>query len=130
MPLSDAVFIYSENTNADLNSIDGEQFGGTASKSIRLSLVDLDTDFKYVQLAVAESVNGIGEVSNVYLLELVATLGAATVDYTYSGFNQNIHTASTLAAITVPTIFVTAVEAHEQMNNMLFLANVNTFTAD
>ena len=123
------MFIYSENTNTSLDSIDGEKFGDFARKSIELVLTDLDTDFRYVQLAIASCTTGTGQINEVYILELVAIPdGFTTVNYTYSGFNENIHSQSTVNAITIPSIFVEAVQAHEQVDNRLFLANVKTFT--
>lgn len=127
--LSYPVFIYSENTGSFLDVIDGEAFGSNSNKSIEFVLTGLDTNYSYIQLAVASSTTGSSVVNESYILEYTPFTGT-TANYVYSGFNETLHSATTLSELTVPSISVEAVAAHEQIDNRLFLGNVKTFTED
>lgn len=134
-PLSNVIYIYNENITGEPYSIDGEaaqdvnNYNNT-SKSITLVFGDLDSSFKYIQIAAAESIFGTATIDNVYLLDRRLIPAGLSVTYTYQGFNPTTHTVSTIDAITVPPIKLDVVQAHTQIDNRLLLANVSNNTKD
>lgn len=131
-PLSNVIFIYSESTRGESYSIDGEASQDVnnynyTNKSINLSFSELDTTFKYVQLAVAESIFGTATVDNVYILDRRVISNSGEVTYIYQGFNPTSHIVSIIDEITIPNIKLNVVQAHAQINNRLMLANTADF---
>lgn len=130
-PLHYPIFIYNENVNS--NVADGEATGTITDKSIKFNIVDLDITFQFVQLSIASSVNGLGTVDEVYILDKIPVMvnaGVGSAEYTFYGINPASHTLSTLADITVPSIPFVGVVAHEIIDNRLLLANVGNFDQD
>jgi hypothetical protein len=130
--VSNIIPIIDDSLSNTYGAIDGHQSSTNRyNKSISLIIDELDYNFNYVQLAALESVNGIGTVTNAYILEKVAFTSTDTsVNYTYGGFNPNIHQLFTVGGAITPNILLNTVEAHEQTDNRLLLANVSTYTED
>jgi hypothetical protein len=121
-------------TNSDLTQFDLLQGGenddtGSTGKSITLQATNLDSRFAFVQFAVIEYTEGIQTPINYYILEQVAISGTS-VNYTYSGFNRNIHSAATLDELTIPTVTIDTVHTHAQVGGRLFFANVKEYSRD
>lgn len=93
------------------------------TKSIDISVANLDPSFRQVQFAVAEYVEDLQTPTNFYILETVGYTGT-TVDYTYRGFNPIVHSAASEQELTILPISINKVHTHAQIDNRLFLANV------
>lgn len=134
-PLSNVIFIFNENFNGDPYIVDGEAIQNVnnfnyTNKSISLLFSGLDTTFKYIQIGVTESIYGTTGVDNVYILDRVDINTLGEVNYIYTGFNPTAHVESTVNELTVPYIKLNVVEAHEQIDNRLLLANTKTKKID
>ena len=100
-----------------------------STKLIELTLASLDVSFKYYQLAVVESTQGLGILTNVYILDK-QPINSTTSVYTYGGFNPQLHQLTTIGDINIDKVYLETVEAHTQIDNRLVLANVKTFDED
>lgn len=124
---------YNDNWNAIQGGINLREDQGTfvgqilpTNKSITLEASNLDPSFNTIQFAVTEYVEDLKIPTNYYILETVIYSGSS-VNYTYRGFNSNIHSAASEAELTIPTIAIDTVHTHAQIDNRLFLANVTEF---
>ncbi len=129
--ITNCIPIVDDSLSSTYEAIDGHEPSNTRyNRSISLNINELDSNFKYIQLAAIESVNGLGTVTNAYILDKVSINSATTVNYVYGGFNPNIHQLSIIGDIITPNIIINTVEAHEQTDNRLLLGNVSTYTED
>lgn len=123
---SDIVYIYnskvtqnfSEITGSINSDVDFENFP-TTSKSIRVDLANLDTDFPFYRLAFIEANAGSGEVTAVKISNVIPT----TKNYfIYTGINT-VSTGTTEEVSFFKSTITTA-GSIEQLENRLLLANV------
>ena len=129
--VTNPVPIIDESESAQYNTRDGRiSSTDTFSKSILLDIEDLDVNFDYYQLAVLESVQGLGSVSNFYILNKIPIGNITTSQYLYSGFDPTQHSLAVANDVLVPNLIMNTVVAHEQIDNRLLLANVTDYTED
>jgi hypothetical protein len=100
-----------------------------STKSITLDIINLDSRFNYIQLAVIEYVEDLRVPTNYYILEQLY-YNSTSIEYTYRGFDSNAHIASTLNELTIPTVSIDTVHAHSQNAGRLFLSNVKEYERD
>lgn len=123
--------VIDESESAQYSTRDGRiSSADTFSKSILLDIEDLDVNFDYYQLAVLESVQGLGSVSNFYILNKIPISNITTSQYLYSGFDPTQHSLAVANDVLVPNLIMNTVVAHEQIDNRLLLANVTDYTED
>ena len=129
--VTNPVPIIDESELAQYSTRDGRiSSADTFSKSILLDIEDLDVNFDYYQLAVLESVQGLGSVSNFYILNKIPIGNVTTSQYLYSGFDPTQHSLAVANDVLVPNLIMNTVVAHEQIDNRLLLANVTDYTED
>jgi len=134
MLLTAGIPIVDENISADFYNVDGgynltaksEQDGGVpiSNKSIILKLSNLDLKFYYYQIAVLGRVSGTGKSTVAYILP-PKTITFSEEEYTYTGPNTNTDIATDVTALTVDPGIIDIVDAHAQIDNRLFLANLS-----
>jgi len=127
--ISNPIPIFDEPYFGDYSQIDGAVnnaavTGGVpaTNKSIQISLTNLDQTFASYQIASLHNTAGTGEVSAVYITPS-QPIFSTTDEYIYTG-NIASYTTSALADITVDNIAIDRVETHAQLDNRLFLANI------
>jgi hypothetical protein len=133
--ITNSLPLYNESISSLPNLVDGDApFSqieqNYVNKSIILSISNLDVNFKYYQLAAIESNQGLGTVTDVYILDRQFISGSTSSEYLYDGFNPSIHTLSTIDEITINNIYLDTIETHNQIDDRLVLANVKAYTQD
>lgn len=133
-PLSSAYYISDDNSSNAFNTISGStdiefytsEDGGVpaTSKSIRLDFTDVDTSFKYVEIGVVQSIEGLGIVSNTKTLNKVP-ISTSTLTYLYTG-NSTVETQSTIAAVTTDKEAIETVGTLAHVNSNLYIGNTAT----
>jgi hypothetical protein len=119
-------------TSGQLNnfySIDGGdplKENSPTTKSINLSLSNLDVDYPYARIYVIETISG---VSTVYLADTIA-VQAGTFNYTYRGVDLNSATVLTLADFNANTIVYDKSRSMEQQDQRLLKANLEERNID
>ena len=133
--ISNPIPLYKEPTSSLPDLADGDEPYSEIelnyiNKSIILNIINLDSKFKYYQLAAIESNQGLGTVTDVYILDKQTINPSGINEYIYSGFNPSLYTLTTIDEITTNNIFINTVEAHNQVDDRLILANIKVFTED
>jgi len=95
----------------------------TTSKSIRLSISNLDINYPYYRLAALHSTGAIARVTEVWYLEPVA-IGYDTQEYVYRGPNTTIDIVGSLPDININNTPIHVAKAHAQIDQSLWLANL------
>lgn len=125
---SQLVSIYSSDTGGSYNDITGSSnilndtlSGVTATdKSIVLTLSDLDSTYRYYQIAVIAATTGNGQVTNV----LVSPVFALTqTEFIFDG-NIDGYTPATVTELSVGKTDIETVQHIEQIENRLILNNI------
>lgn len=129
------VNIYDDPIGGDYDQIDGAvnstgeegQLGAVplTSKSIELTLTGMDLDFRYFQLAVIVASEGIGSVSNVYLLP-AQEISAPSIQTTVSTLTGAGTELTTLDDVAVDAPVFSRIKTHTQLHNRLFIGGVTT----
>ena len=109
-----------------VNSLDSTVTGyvPTTNKSIKLNITNIDTDYKYYQIAAMHIISGTGQASTVYTDSNVSITGT-TDSYTYTGNIDNLSTIA-LSDVTVDNQVIEVAKAHAQLDNRLFIANTTS----
>lgn len=133
--ISNPIPLYKEFTSSLPDLADGDEPYSEielnyVNKSIILDITNLDSKFKYYQLAAIESNQGLGTVTDVYILDKQTINFSGINEYIYSGFNPSLYTLTTIDEITTNNIFINTVEAHNQVDDRLILANIKAFAED
>ena len=129
------VYIYDDNIGGPANNIDGAQNneffnsdeGGVSNtnKSIKLSLSDIDTSYKYLEISVIRAVSGIKQITDIQLLNRYL-ISNDTLEYIYTGQSNQIEsTEITAAEIQIDKEIIKNAKAINQIDNQLYLGNVN-----
>jgi len=93
------------------------------NKSIELQIENLDTRYKYYQLGILESTNGLSTINGAYITNNI-TIESSSDTFVLSEINPLRGINSTdPSEITVPNLFVNIVAAHTQVENKLIIAN-------
>jgi hypothetical protein len=93
------------------------------NKSIELQIENLDTRYKYYQLGILESTNGLSTINGAYITNNI-TIESSSDTFVLSEINPLKGINSTdPSEITVPNLFVNIVAAHTQVENKLIIAN-------
>ena len=94
-----------------------------ANKSITITIDNLDTRYKYYQLGILESTNGLGTINNSHITGAITMLNAQE-EYTLYEISttRNINPVDS-SEITVPNLYINRIAAHAQIENKLLLAN-------
>jgi hypothetical protein len=131
--------IYADSVSSDYSSINGAIHDTTGtgtgvsgsvpatSKSVEISLSNLDTDFESYIIVALHKFEGTGAVTEVGESSLQAITGT-TGTYTWTGIGDM--TASTVDEALTDKAIIDVVKAHEQKDNRLFLANLEEDTMD
>lgn len=90
------------------------------SKSINLKITDLNTDFKYINLAVLKTIN---HVTSVYLVQTLSVVSDA-LQYTYAGVDKNLIENLSIDDIFARYPIYKTAENLEQSNGYLFWYNL------
>lgn len=99
------------------------------TKSIRLSIGDLDQSFSYFRLAALHATSGSGAISEVYLLDTVP-ISSTQAQYTYAGPNLNNASVVSISDIQIDAEKVDRVRTHAIAGNNLYLANLSGVARD
>jgi len=108
------------------NNIASALYANKTNKSIRFSIDNLDTNFKYYQLAVVKRTSDSGAISGVDVL-FPAPITTTTEQYTYTGFNSQVLSAASIEEILVPRQRIEKAVAHVIQDRRLYFGN-NSFT--
>jgi len=129
------VLIYDEALGSFYDGIDGainiiasaDESGARplTSKSINLSLENLDQAFSYVQLAVLISANTSGQISESYTLAPLAITGTE-VPYLFTGINSFEPIQIDVQDVVIDSPVLERVVAHEQSGGRLYVANLES----
>ena len=94
-----------------------------ANKSITITIDNLDTRYKYYQLGILESTNGLGTINNSHITGAITMLNTQE-EYTLYEISttRNINPVDS-SEITVPNLYINRIAAHAQIENKLLLAN-------
>lgn len=131
------VWIYDESQDNDFDQIDGAVpiedtgdgvIGGTpiTSKSISLSITNLDKSYDYIQIAALHSTSTVGITSTIYVQPELAIDGLTTVEYTYRGPDATATTLTDPSDIAVNQLNIGVVQTHAQLDNRLWLAGISS----
>lgn len=102
---------------------DGYNTLAPTSKSINLRVENLDDTYAYYQIAAIEYVDGIGVVSNVYVLDEKPIAGDEDF-FTYTGVDPTANqTSTTIGELIVPRLVVNTAKHVNQIDNRLLLSN-------
>jgi hypothetical protein len=132
------VYIYDNNVGSGHSDIDGAQNneyfsseeGGVprTNKSITLTLSDLDTRYRYVEIGVIKSVSGLSEITAIESLAYLSVSPTAT--FVYTGSPAQLRNTLSLAEITIEKEYINNAKAINQLDNQLWLGNVDTIRYD
>lgn len=107
-----------------ISSIDEEGSVLPTTKVINLDITNLDTSFEYYQIAVIASTSATGQTSQVYVLP-ERPIGDSEDVYTVTSVDPNTGAILTeLGDITSIRTIPEVVKTHEQLDNTLYLANL------
>lgn len=95
------------------------------SKSVNISLTDLDETFNYYQIAVIAGTGALGTVNEVFILPRVA-IDSSTTEYLYSGNSVSGITQTDISDIIVDNFIPYIVEAHTQLDNRLYVGGLKS----
>ena len=92
-----------------------------ANKSITITIDNLDTRYKYYQLGILESTNGLGTINNSHITGAITMLNTQE-EYTLYEISttRNINPVDS-SEITVPNLYINRIAAHAQIENKLLL---------
>lgn len=129
------IYVYDDNIGSGPNSIDGalnNQFfnsdeGGVppTSKSIQLTLSDLDVSYSFIEIAVIRSVSGLSQITDIQLLTR-RNIESENLNFVYTGQNNQIESNEiSRAELQIDKEIIKNAKAINQLNNQLWLGNVN-----
>jgi hypothetical protein len=98
------------------------------NKAIKISLSNLDTSYKYYQLAVVKNLEGLGITTTTSILPKVAFTNS-TSSFTYTG-SISIEEEASIEEVTIDKIPIDIVNSIESANNSLWLGGVKTKSYD
>lgn len=134
MLLTAGIPIVDESLAGDVYQIDGgyniasksAQDGGVplSTKSIILDIFNLDQGFPYYQLVAIGRLSGTGFANNAYILQ-PQSITSIKDEFTFIGPNPSSDITTDLASVTVDPGIIDIVDAHAQIDNRLFLANLS-----
>ena len=121
---SPAVPIIDESYSAGniIELLDGAETGTATTKAIKVSLTNLDLDYKYYQVAILETNAGTGNVNRVILNEPVP-ITQTTSDYIYRGANISDDQIISLSEVISPVKSYHTCKTITQVDNRLVIAN-------
>lgn len=112
-------FLVTDNTRAEIgDKYDGAEAGKQSSKSMEVTFTNVDTDYKYLIIALVSRIGGVTTAKQVKKV----TISTSTITTTILG-SENIGTVS-LEDIVIGTDVYDKVAAMTQINNQLFMANL------
>lgn len=133
-PLTVPYYVSDDNSSNAFDTINGStdiefytsEDGGVpaTSKSIRINLTNVDTSFKYVEIGVVQSIEGLGIVSNSYVLSK-KPISETTLTYLYTG-NPSVETKSSIDALITDKESIETVGTIAHVNSNLYLGNTAT----
>jgi len=118
--------IISGSLYSDNNSIEGGDptQENVTTKSINLTVGNLDTNFNYIKFYVIETIGG---VVTAYEADILA-INNSTLNYTYRGVNYNTAIVVPLNTINVPGVIYNSSKTMEQHDNRLLRGNLKERT--
>ena len=99
------------------------------NKSIILNYSDLDTRFKYFQVAVIKRTSMEGAITGVDILTPQPITGN-TASFVYTGYDSQIETQTSIDEILSEKVVVKNVKAHATLDSRLYIANVTNTARD
>lgn len=126
--VSNVIPIVNENRSVGRNAYDGAYPTDplVVNKSINVSILNIDTDFPFLEL-VAIRYDGLANELKAEVLPLIAITGNTTINYTYTGDDSG-STYLTMDEVTsIPVIYTTA-KCIEQKDGRLILSNLGSPT--
>lgn len=105
------------------NNPDEPGYQPKTNKSIGLTFSNVDTRFKFLQIAVIKRTSSTGNISSVDLLFPVP-IESSQLNFIYTGFDSQIKTTSTIDDILAERQPVYKVKAHTQIDNRLLIGNI------
>lgn len=109
--------------NGAANEESSPYYADRSSAAIKVKFTDLDTSFKYYQLAVLKRTDESGAVSGVDILN-PKPITSDTDTTVYTGYDSQIYNQGSVDELLVPTKAVHKVKAHEIGERKLFLSNL------
>ncbi len=100
-----------------------------STKTIELQVDNLDQDFAFFRIAVIMATGGVGEVSEVYLME-PQPITSDSATWLFRGVNVNNSTPTTLAQVQAGVLEIDRVGSHAQIDNKLILGNLSNKQID
>lgn len=138
-PISNPVSIFDDRLNDNYRSISGayniedssQEDGGvpTTNKSIRLSIKDLDSKFRYARVWVIEKSSVTGLAVNVYKKSDLIQIQEPTSSYLFTGI-KSTDTTGDLEEIIVRNAYYERSRTMTQVDNRLVRANLKSETRD
>lgn len=130
-PLSSAYYITDDSASNNYDRINGatdiefytSEEGGVpaSSKSIRLSFTDVDTSYKYLEIGVVKSIEGLGVATETVTIAK-KPISTSTLQYLYTS-NVAEETRGTLAAVTTDKESIETVGTLAHVNSNLYIGN-------
>lgn len=132
--ITNPVTIIQDSYGMDYDSIAGskpytEADQNYTKKSIQLDLTSLDASYKYYEVAIIECSTGISQITNVYISDRQLFNGNND-SFIYRGFDAVNYRMTTIDELNIDSIYINTVEAHNQVDDRLLLANVTTYEYD
>lgn len=100
------------------------------TKSISLTITDIDQTYEHVQLAAIHNTAATGIASTVYILSELPTQGQTSINYIYRGPDATSTILTTPSDLAVNELTIGVVQTHAQLDNRLWLAGISGSSFD
>jgi len=99
------------------------------NKSITVTLTNLDTRFKYFQVAVIKRTSTDGSITGVDVLNK-QQIETATTNFTYTGFDSQIEYQTSIDEILAENVILNKVATHTTLDGRLYVGNIQNTLID
>lgn len=117
--LSRPIYITEDTINVGADNFDGVEANTKTGKAIQIDLSNVDTNYSYITIGVISTIDGIVEAKKIRTLDSSSSI---TVNYTGSEVFEEL----SLDEILVPSGTYTNAKAITQLNNRLYLGNLES----
>ena len=131
-PLTPAYYITDDSSSNTFDRINGatdiefytSEEGGvpSTSKSIKITMTNVDESYQYIEFSVVRSIQGLGVITDTSIISR-KPISNSTLTYLYTA-NTSEQTASTIDAIIIDKESIETVGTLAQVNSNLYLGNV------
>ena len=118
--ISNPVYINDSIDTSSPDTFDGAPAGRRTSKSITITISDIDTSYKHVRLGIIPLIGGtFGDVSR---LDIAIDPNSTEIRYNYTGFRDKI--IENIDNIVIPKAFYERAKSMTSVDNRLYIGNV------